>query len=199
MNTYSNIGMFVVGALLLYTGSREPDQARGKVDRDVGLIAFVIGISSAIAHATQLRFGSMMDYVSQFLLFAYVLAINTHRLWKWGAPTRRFLIVGLVFVTWLICLIEKHLGLAVFGVLSGLFLISEYLSLRKGPAPDRGALVKSLALLGVGLVCFTLDAEKIGCYPEEHWLQLHSAWHLLAAGSIFYTAKYYKQFSIDNH
>jgi Ceramidase len=188
MNTYSNIGMFIVGSLLLYKG-------KTRVERNIGVIAFVIGISSAAAHATQLKFGSMMDYISQFLLFAYIIGINTNRLWGWDKRARRFLVVGIVFGSLAICLIEKHLGLIIFGVLSGVLLISEYLSLKKDLSPDRHALVVALSFLAVGLVCFALDAEKIGCYPNQPMLQMHSAWHLLAAACIFYTAKYYRQFN----
>lgn len=198
MNTYSNLGLFIVGVLLLWSAHRQRDAYAKVIERNIGLISIIIGISSATAHATQLLIGSLMDYVAQFLLMAYVVSLNGARLWRWSSKLQRGFVFLVVVLAWIICSFEKHIGLFLFVFFLGAALFTEFLNQKRirelKEAVDRSALVNVLIFLGIGLICFGLDAEKIGCDANNHIFQLHGVWHLWVAGSIFYTAKYYGQF-----
>ena len=53
-----------------------------------------------------------------------------------------------------------------------------------------------LATIIVGEVFSALDFKRVLCFPENHFLQGHAIWHLLAATGIYYIFLFYKQFRI---
>jgi hypothetical protein len=191
LNTYSNIGLFVVAIYLFHiwrAGGR-------KSDFDFGLLTLFIGGSSAIAHASQIRFFGFFDYASQFVLFAYLIVFSLHRYRPLKKASRWSLATLIVFLSILPQIINKKSGLYVFGIIATIFLILEWINLKRASEILCRALYKSLLFFAMAFTCFVLDSTRLVCFPNNHFFQLHAFWHIFVAVSVFYIAQFYSQFS----
>lgn len=50
--------------------------------------------------------------------------------------------------------------------------------------------IAALCLLAVAGVCSLVDVKRILCFPEQHYLHGHAAWHVLSAAGMFYVWKH---------
>lgn len=197
MNTYSNLFLFGVAIVLLAQASRD----KSKTARDFGVLATLIGISSTLSHASQIRALVFLDFASQFILFAYLISLNLERIFgekkPWISQNRLkiTLILSMAFV--IPSLINKRAGVPMFVILAVSFLWSEYRGYRLRPAQDYAGLKKSLGLFAVAAVCFGLDTSRIICLPTRHLFQLHAVWHVLVACSLYQLARYFSQFNTE--
>ncbi len=191
MNTVSNLALFLVAVLLFSRGSRSGN----KTMRDFGVLAAIIGVSSSLAHASQIRALVFLDYASQFILFAYLISLNLERLWaakqRWLSQNRWLLTgaLSIIFVTpsWL----DKRAGVPIFIGLAVVYLLSEIRSFQISPAKNYSALKASLGIFAVAALCFVLDSTGIVCLPTKHLFQLHAMWHVLVAFSLYQLAIYF--------
>ena len=191
LNTYSNIGLLLVGLFLFWRGIK----AARKSDRDFGLIAILIGVASTLGHASMLRILILFDYASQFILFGYLLSFNLHRYRPFAKTWRWALALGFIVVGSIPLFFYRHVGMYIFFVMAMGFLVMEYLNYRKSTGAKYKKLMMALGAFGVALVCFVLDRTKIVCEPDNHFFQMHSVWHLFVALSILWLADYYVQYS----
>jgi hypothetical protein len=190
MNTYSNLALFLVAIVLFSRGTR----AQNKTLRDFGILATMLGISSALGHASQIRALVFLDYASQFILFAYLISMNWERLT--GAVQNRWKrTLGLAAVFAIPNWIDKRAGVIVFVILTGLYLLSEYRGSLKSPAKDYAKLKTGLAVFTVAAICFGLDTTGVVCMPTKHLFQLHAIWHMLVAVSLYQISDYFSQFN----
>lgn len=190
MNTYSNIVLFLVAIALFSRGTR----TQNKTLRDFGILATMIGISSSLGHASQIRALVFLDYASQFILFAYLMSLNWERI-KSVSQNRWLRTFGLSVVFAIPNLIDKRAGVLVFVLLTGLYLFSEYKGSLKSPAKSYAKLKSGLVIFVVAALCFTLDTTGIVCAPTKHLFQLHAVWHVLVAFSLYEVAGYFSQFN----
>jgi hypothetical protein len=190
-NTYSNLGLFIVAIYLFYLWK----QSRRKSYFDFGLLTLFIGVSSVIAHASQIRFFGFFDYSSQFVLFAYLISFSLHRYRPTGKMWRWILTVLIVFLSVVPQIIYKKSGLYLFGIVSMIFLILEWINLNNKAGVSYRDLYRSLIFFGIAFICFVLDSTRLVCFSENHFFQLHAFWHIFVAISLFYIARFYSQFS----
>jgi hypothetical protein len=195
MNTYSNIALFLVAVVLFSRGTR----TQNKTLRDFGILATLLGISSSLGHASQIRALVFLDYASQFILFAYLISMNWERLTRisltevtWSRWKRT---LGLAVVFAIPNWIDKRAGVIVFVLLTGLYLLSEYRGFLKSPAKSYGQLKLGLSIFAVAAICFGLDTTGMVCAPTRHLFQLHAVWHVLVALSLYQIAGYFSQFN----
>jgi hypothetical protein len=193
MNTYSNLALFLVAIVLFSRGVRTQNGTL----RDFGVLATLIGISSSLGHASQIRALVSLDYASQFILFAYLISLNWERVTgEEDVSKRRWKrTLGLAAVFTLPNLIDKRAGVLVFVLLTGLYLLSEYKGSLKTPARDYSKLKSGLGIFAVAAVSFGLDTSGMVCKPTKHLFQLHAVWHMLVAFSLYQVAGYFSQFS----
>lgn len=189
MNTYSNLALFLVAIVLFSKGTRTQNDTL----RDFGILATLIGISSALSHASQIRALVFLDYASQFILFAYLISLNWERV-KGFSQNRWKRTVGLATLFAIPNLVDKRAGVLVFVLLTGLYLFSEYKGSLKSPAQSYGKLRSGLVLFAVAVLCFGLDTSGIVCMPTKHLFQLHAVWHVLVGLSLYQIAGYFSQF-----
>jgi hypothetical protein len=195
MNTYSNLALFLVAILLFARAVRTGSQTL----RDFGVLAVLIGISSSLSHASQIRALVFLDYASQFVLFSYLLSLNLERILDESvrkiAQNRWMLTLFLAGISVIPSWINKRAGVPVFLILMTFYLFSEYRGSRVKPAMDYSGLKTSLALFTVAAFCFGLDTSGMICMPTRHFFQLHALWHVLVACSLYALATYFSQFN----
>ncbi|MFL5813803.1 MAG: hypothetical protein ACJ763_09520, partial [Bdellovibrionia bacterium] len=167
MNTYSNLALFLAAIALYSQGTRTQNGTL----RDFGVLATLLGISSSLGHASQIRALVFLDYASQFILFAYLISFNWERLrGTTGSRWKRTL--GLATLFAIPNLIDKRAGVVVFVLLTGLYLLSEYKGSLKRPARSYAKLRSGLAIFAVAAICFGLDTSGVLCLPTRHLFQL---------------------------
>jgi predicted membrane channel-forming protein YqfA (hemolysin III family) len=194
MNTYSNLAIFLVAVLLWARGQR----LGRRTDRDFGILALLIGFSSTLSHASQIRPMVFLDFAMQFVLFAYLLVLNLGRIRNDGEALfekRWFITAGLSLIFVIPSAIEKRAGVPVFILLAVFYLSSEVVGFKKNRAQDYSLLKASLGIFSVAAFCFVLDAGEIICLPTRHFFQLHALWHALVAWSLYLLAGYCAQLS----
>src|SRR5262245_41198911 len=91
--TWSNVGFFVVGVLIL----RRARRAGGGPSSLLGPIAILTGVGSTLFHATGTFFGEAVDLSAMYLQSSLFIALGARRLWRLrtGAAAAIF---GAVFV-----------------------------------------------------------------------------------------------------
>ena len=191
LNTYSNIAYFIV-ALILWRRSRG-FTARTH-EKPIAALCLFIGIASTLAHASLARVFAIMDFTAIFVLFMYVCTGNLADVYGWTRGRRHGVAVALSLLSIVPQIVNPFAGIGVFTAYLLGALGSEWLALKrlKLSKVEYRHLVTSLACLGIGLVCFLLDSRRVICTPENHSWQLHSVWHILAAFSIYFIARYFE-------
>lgn len=210
-NTWSNLAYLAIGLWLLLTpappdpGAGPLGETRGAQRRAFGWGAIAVGLTSGIYHATTNLPTQYLDFLGMYLFIFLLLARNLMRIGVLPPDRGRAAYFGGVALTSLLTPLWRALGLPIQGivaVLIVLILVTEALSLRKGPAQspsqgpvDRRFFFLSLGLLTLGGVSSFLDVSRIACDPRSHLLQGHAVWHLLTALTLLTSSRYYGQFA----
>lgn len=192
-NTYSNLGFFVV-ALLLWWRSRGVSRERRPHEIPLAWLSVLVGIASVVAHASLARWFAVLDFTAIFVLFSYIITANWAEISGWSAGRRHAVAWGLSLLSVAPQFYGQRTGVLVFMLYLFGCLTSEVLALKRLQLRPlrRRYLGLSLALLTIGLVCFFLDERRLVCTPSDHIFQLHSAWHLCAAASLYFLALYFE-------
>jgi hypothetical protein len=192
-NSWSSFGFVIVGAWIMLGAASRPDSAfRGLPVLWFGLTAIIIGVGSAMLHATLTLWGQFADVLGMYLLGAFTLVWAIKRWRGLGARSAVLLYVlvagGLVASLWLWPETRRWL----FAVLLVLAVGIEWWLAR----PMRDGVRGELLLLGLAanLLAFAiwiLDQTRTVCAPESLW-QGHAAWHLLGAVAVAFSFAYYR-------
>ena len=81
--------------------------------------------------------------------------------------------------------------LAFAGFVIGLVWWEFDLSKRQGQKQLSTYFKKALLVFGIGIIALFLDATKIVCDPNNHFLQLHAVWHVCNAIALYFIALNY--------
>jgi Ceramidase len=190
-NTWSNLGFFLTGALVLWWARRDGAARAGLF----GVVALLTGFGSTALHATSTFIGQALDQGSMFLESGLFVVLNVARLWH---PKRSNLVLSylaLVAPSITLLLYFETIGIALFVVEVVIFValearlaLRDYRTTRYGPLAGVGVtFVLSYAL-------WWLDHLRILCDPDNHIFTAHSAWHLLGALSFLFWYRHFAQF-----
>lgn len=198
-NSWSSFGFVIVGAWIMLGAASRPDSAfKGLPVLWFGLTAIIIGVGSAMLHATLTLWGQFADVLGMYLLGAFTLVWAVVR-WRGlsarGAVMMYLLVTGgLVASLWLWPETRRWL----FAVLLVTAIGVEWWLAR----PHRENVQSHLLLLGLAanLLAFAiwiLDQTRTICAPESLW-QGHAAWHLLGAVAVAFSHGYYRSETARN-
>lgn len=192
-NTYSNIGFYLVGFYLIYLFFKK----RSSSGLVFGISALFIGVGSTLAHSMRTPFFGFLDFAAIFSIFTIYAIYN----FSYSIPHRlknklaSFLIIYPILFSALYIFNTGKVKEIAFGVFVIALLVSEYRILR---AENKifldGYMKKLLIMFGIGVFFVTLDMNKIGCNPDNHYFQFHMLWHLSMATCIYLLCKH-----IDQH
>lgn len=193
-NTYSCAAYVVVGAWVLHLCRRE--RAPNLVP--IGVTAILVGVLSAVYHASRIFETEFLDIFSMYTFSTYALVVTIHR--KYGtAPRRlRWLYVALVAASLALLLVVRPIGVFLFGgqVVLGLAIeLSIWRADRAlGSRIDYGPMKRLLGFFVAALVVWIPDQTRLFCLPDEHLLQGHAAWHVLNSTCFYFLYRFYRQF-----
>jgi hypothetical protein len=192
VDTYSNVGFFFLGILVLAYAWQDHGNTSGGFATSVRSWSYFYGIAllttfagSTFFHASLTRIGEATDLAGVYAAVLMPGFFNLHRvacfLKQRRLPSWPFLAVWAV--VWIVCsLLIFRLSSRVVAP-SGLLLIGLsgfFLFLKVKPRKGWGFAASSVVMTFVAATFFVFDIQKTGCEPNSIW-QAHSIWHLLAA------------------
>jgi hypothetical protein len=186
-NTWSNIG-YLIAAILIY-------RSRGATDRRARLLFFFttlfLFIGSTLLHMSGTLLGRALDWSGMYAVSVCILTLSFERYLKmksWQVYLFFALMLAFSLTTFFMFKITRTVFIAQLAC--ALFL--EWRMSRTPQALRLTRVILALGLIALAYVFWTLDMEKIFCFPDNHVLSGHAIWHLLAAASIwtFFTSYY---------
>jgi hypothetical protein len=202
VNTYSNLGLILVGLLAGLSGDPLEDkgerrnQIPGKIRFMYGMTLLAAGFGSLFYHASLSRVGEWTDLVGIYLYLSFLLLYN---LWRTSGARPFWLAIAFLGINLLLgaqMIIARELQQVVIGGLAtGTIILEAFILLKKR---SRGNLrLANPAYLAAALGCFALGGSLwalgerlLPCIPGKTFPP-HAAWHLLAAaGTAFYFLYY---------
>jgi hypothetical protein len=192
-NTWSSFAFIIVGLYLYYRSIRE----KNRVHEVFALLSFFIGFSSIMAHATLVWIFAAFDFSSQFLLVIFCQILSLNRLEKIKTYSKMMYFVGIAFfITMIPQIFTLNLSIPLYVALGLPAVFYEFLLVKKDKEYYlRLPLIIAFGFFIAAFTCYVLDATKLVCDPHNPFLQLHSAWHVLNAFTIYYISKYFAQFT----
>ena len=192
-NTWSNLGMVIIGLYLIFRGLRD----RTESDIYLGSSIFIMGVCSFICHASGTPLFVALDVTAIFIFLSLLSALLL---------LRGGMIAPKIAIIYFLAFFITALGVQIFlskGQILILILFIVLLAIleikalnRIGEHINRRHLFYALVVLLVAAICIALDYTKTACFPDQHFFQFHALWHLLSGISMLLVANYMKQFKI---
>lgn len=198
--TWSSFAYVLVGWLMIVSaGAFGATGAQGMASampplamRTLGVTAIVVGVGSALMHATLTLWGQFLDVVGMYLIGSFQLVWALAR-WRRIGDRRAILLYGAlcaVLIAALIVLPEVRRWL--FAVLLIVAIFVELVFARPlRPGVRVSLFLYGLLAMSVAFAIWILDQNGIVCAPHSLW-QGHALWHLLGAASLGLLFAYYR-------
>lgn len=198
--TWSNLAYFGVALALFLQTRRFTDLPRRDLTFRFGIYAAIIGVCSALFHASYSYAFETADLAAMNLL-GIEMVFQALRALGWARRSPPLVFGAVVFAGALMLLLGTAGTdrLFVFGAFAAVSVWLECLiyvrARRRGIRGDYRAFVGSLVLFVVALAFWASDFIAGGCVPDRHWYSGHAAWHVINAGcfltlSAFYRTRY---------
>ncbi|MCM0605167.1 MAG: ceramidase domain-containing protein [Xanthomonadaceae bacterium] len=193
-NTWSNLA-YLIAAIVIFKMS---EKIQSKTLKRVAKYSFWVGVMSFLYHASYNFFAQVLDFFGMYLITFLCLNISFIRM-GWMSKEREpkyfwLSIVGALGMMFLL----RYLKLPYQGII--LVLVTLNLGLEIWLKRLNGARVSMKNFWwcqGAMVVAFTfsvLDAKRIFCDPENHFIQGHALWHVFASVSFVFWVLHLKQF-----
>lgn len=193
-NSWSSFGYVLVGFLLiLQAGKREMNAAmRPLAMITLGITAIIVGVGSALLHATLTLWGQFFDVVGMYLVGSFLL-VNALARWRNISDGRAaMLYAALCAILVAILIIQPEVRRWLFSVLLLLAIVAELALARPlRPGARLGYYWSGLLVMAAGFGIWILDQQGVVCTPNS-LLQGHALWHILGAASLWLTSLYYR-------
>ncbi len=193
-NAWSSFGYVLIGCLMLgLPYGRDPHSALSAISGSaLGVTAIVVGVGSALLHATLTLWGQFFDVLGMYLVGSFLLISAVARWLRIpdGAAVALYALLCAVLVGVLIVLPEVRRWL--FTVLLIVAIVLELAFARpRRPSARVSLYLGGLVATGVAFGIWILDQGGVVCAPGSI-LQGHALWHLLGATSLWLTFSYYR-------
>lgn len=184
-NTWSNLGFLIVGIYLIRT--RNSPEARR-----FGWIVAVMGVLSAIYHATNNAFTQRLDFLGMALMTSYLLiwVVSGFALKGFSFLKNYWFFVSLNLLI-VIILDALKIPIQLLLMLNAVPLLLAQLYLILCLKNRRGAVdfFLSFGVLVVAQISAQIDLKRIYCDPAHPWLHGHVIWHGLCALAMLFAAR----------
>ena len=192
-NTLSVIGYLAVGSWIMMSANARTNTAfRGTGVVWYGFSAVVIGVGSALLHATLTLWGQFADVVGMYLLTGFALTYAVAR-WR-DLSARQALTLYIALVAALVAalyVVPDARRYAFLVLLLTSILIEMALARPRRPGVVTAWYLAGIAAKAVAFGIWILDNTGRVCAPQS-WLQGHAVWHLLGAAAIACSYAYYR-------
>lgn len=179
-NTWSNFSYIIVGLLIaVYTSRR-------KVSSDLDMfprLLVILGLASGFYHASNNYLSQLGDFLLMFMFVFWGLTLNLKTAGKINDGNKWYFYLGMnalfmAFAHYMYISFISMQWLIVIAVL--LFLVSEWQA-REFKNISYKFLTIGLLFVIAGEAFSIMDLKRILCDPQNHYLQGHAIWHVLAA------------------
>jgi len=193
-NSWSSYGYVLIGFLMILvaSGRRGASAMPPLATRTLGLTAIIVGVGSALMHATLTLWGQFVDVVGMYLVGSFLLVRALAR-WR-RIPDGRAIVLYVALCTALVAVlvILPEVRRWLFAVLLILAIVVEWVFARPlRPGARFGYYIGGLLATAVAFAIWILDQQGLVCAPHS-LLQGHALWHALGAVSLWLTFSYYR-------
>lgn len=193
-NTWSNLA-FIAVAALLYVISRNEQQ---RTLRFFATVAFWVGMTSLVYHASLTFVTQVFDFFGMYFFFVLIILLNAIRLRLLDARHLFRALWPLIGAFTLITILVAKLGLPIQGIIALLLVVALGLeAVAAFRAKFQGThryLLAAIVSIGVAASFSAADVSRTFCDPNDHWIQGHAIWHVLASIGIAFSYFHYRQF-----
>jgi hypothetical protein len=209
MNSYSNLGFFFFGMILLLSGisdhrnnnTQNPLTRFPVLSMLFGCCLVYLCFGSTFFHASLTWPGQRFDMNATYSVTIILFLLSLYRLLHARIETKRLKpIIVISFFSLVILFIYLHLAISSTFLLPFLMLIITIITsinFVRYNFQKKGFAILSLVCLVAAFVFRQLDVAKIACDPHSYW-QGHSAWHVLIGASPFFLYLFYRSESTNN-
>lgn len=192
-NSWSSFGYVFIGFVMIIIATTPKGQSAMSplTIRALGLTAILVGIGSALMHATLTLWGQFLDVLGMYLVGSFLL-IRALARWRRISDGRAIaLYVALCTMLTIVLVLVPEVRRWLFAVLLILAILVELAFAR--PLRPGARLADYLGGIFTTTVAFgfwILDQNGIICAPEN-LVQGHAVWHALGALSLWLSFSYY--------
>ncbi len=193
-NTWSSFGYVAVGSWIMLSATRSAAATAFAGPGVVwyGLSAVVIGVGSALLHATLTLWGQFADVVGMYLLTGFAL---TYAVARWRSLTVQQAVIfyvalcaALIALLYVVPDARRYLFLVLLIVA---IIVEMALARPRRPGVIVWLFVAGIAAKAVAFGIWILDNTRQVCAPDS-LVQGHAVWHLLGATAIACSYAYYR-------
>jgi hypothetical protein len=198
VNTISGLLFLPVGILILLSARTGPGAGGENLLRTrrvysllFGGATILVGLGTALYHASLTFVGQTVDVLGMYLLVTYLLVYNLSRL----SPLPQRVVLG-VYVLGNAALLGflitvPELRRHAFAALVVAVLVSELVIRRSRRVRMRTRyLLGAVLVLAAGFLVWVIDLAGVACDPDG-WIQGHAVWHLAGAGATWLVFLFY--------
>lgn len=180
-NTWSNLGYILLGLALIKKLKTKPIKA-------FPYIVFVMGVASAIYHASNNYLTQYFDFVGMYLMMSFLLAWNIRR---------HLNSVGFYSLYWFLFSLNTTIFM-IFDIVNWpvqptillnalpIILLDLWAGYKEKRLKDYSLFALAIVSLVVAQAFAILDIKRIWCNPENLFLHGHVIWHILGSfGMVF--------------
>lgn len=161
-------------------------------------IFIILGFSSTFLHVSLLNVANYFDFGSIFAIFSWVISYLTT---KKECHLKFILkILGLtLFSTSGLYFLPSHPAF-IFAIYFLVLIFYLYKTFSKIELPkfQIERMIKAIAFVGIGGLCFIMDESRIYCF-EHFFIYGHAIWHLFVVAAIYNQYLFFRDFSEDRH
>lgn len=193
-NSLSSFGFVFVGCYLIFEAHSAERASVFSTGATIiyGIGAIIVGVGSALLHATLSLWGQFADVLGMYLVSGFSLVYALTSIFGLKRNKAAIYYVLLCTILAIILIMAPEVRRWLFLVILIIALVAEIAFARpmRMGVKLRYILLANLALI-VAFGIWTLDQQQIICIPTS-WLQGHAVWHFLGAASLFLTSRYYR-------
>ena len=197
-NTWSNFGYIIVAFYFFMKANKSSRNAR--LLQGFGSCILLIGITSFMAHATTAQIFTFLDFISIFVFACFMMVLNLKQI-QLVSNSRNLIIVFLSLLLPSVVVLYNFgaIRLPLMLLFSAAFLAIEvkWIIGSKMTKKQKGSLIKIIFSTCIALILLNLDIHRIDCWPDNHYLQWHSLWHLGAATTLLFVGHYLQERQIN--
>ncbi len=181
-NTWSNLAYLLAGAFIAVHSRKFQSRAI----RSYAWVMIAMGLCSAIYHASFTFVFQILDFFGMYLMTSLMILIQLRRLgWIREAmnPVNFWSLVAGTTALTVWCDFYTEFPIQAFILVQTLLIIgAEILIYRRSkPKPNLNFFGAGVAFMAIAITFSALDASRVLCDPDNHWIQGHALWHVFSS------------------
>ena len=201
-NTWSNLA-YLAAALAMWreAGRSVKTGARYAELQLFAPAAIAVGMFSFVYHASYNFITQFFDFIGMFVFLGLLLTLNFRRAGYLGERGGHKFYAALIVGGGALTILFYYVGIPIQLIVLVLILIvigtevgpARAILRRSGESGEirNGEYYLACLCLGVAAIFSALDASRVFCDPDNHWIQGHAIWHVLSALSLYFCFRFY--------